>query len=86
VVEEERHCFHIFVSTEAILISIAEVELRAAHTDWQEAKAKWSQALADINEAKRTWEQAQAKFYQDKNIMTSAAGCGGCIGRRTGGQ
>lgn len=66
------------------MISMAEVELRAARTEWLAAKAKWVQSLADVNKAKTEWEAAQEKFYGDRNVMSSAAGCGGCSGCGTG--
>jgi len=66
------------------MMTLAEVNMRVAHNEWLEAKRQWALALQAINIAKQEWEQAQAEFYQDKNIMSSAAGCGGCIGRRSG--
>lgn len=66
------------------MISMAEVKLRAARETWEEAKKAWQQALADVNVAKTEWEQAQAEFYGDRNVMVSAAGCGGCTGCSTG--
>lgn len=62
------------------MISMAEIKMRAAHTDWLEAKQAWSKALQAINVAKREWEEAQHEFYGDRNAMTSAASCAGCTG------
>lgn len=68
------------------MISIAEVEFRAAYTDWEQAKKNWTAALSVINRAKMDWENAQLKFFGNVNVMSSAASCGsGCGGCSTGG-
>jgi hypothetical protein len=64
---------------ETVMMTMAEIELRAAHEDWIKAKIAWQAALQAINDAKKDWEEAQAKFYGDRNVMSSAcAGCTGC--------
>lgn len=66
------------------MMTIAEVEMRAAHADWLLAKQAWGAALTAINAAKQEWEAAQDKFYGSKKAMSNAAGCGGCNGCSTG--
>ncbi len=66
------------------MISMAELNLRAAKDTWETAKAAWQQSLKDVNEAKLEWERAQTAFYGNVNVMSSAASCGGCTGCNTG--
>lgn len=70
------------------MMTMAELNLRAAKDSWDKAKKAWQQSLVDVNEAKVDWEKAQAEFYGDRNVMTSAASCGssgGCNGCSSGG-
>lgn len=66
------------------MISMAELNLRAAKDSWDKAKAAWQQSLKDVNEAKVEWEKAQAEFYGNVQVMSSAASCGSCTGCSTG--
>jgi hypothetical protein len=66
------------------MISMAEVKLRAANAEWEQAKRDWTVALSIINRAKLDWQLAQDEFFGEIKIA-SAAACGGCTGCSTGG-
>lgn len=70
------------------MMTMAELNLRAAKDTWEKAKLAWQQSVMNINAAKIEWQNAEAEFYGERNVMSSAASCGtsgGCSGCTSGG-
>ena len=56
-------------------MSPAEIALREAQEDWEEALGRWTQAQEDIRAAKAAWSAAQAEFFTGIKVLAMQASC-----------